>query len=502
MTTTQDIISRLRQPVSSLTELEELLAAPLISLHVTAPTSTGSLRLAAPPSIRQTATLQSVILAHIYPTWENQTKLHDLYFVPPKFGAAGRSSEGTRTLVLSSLTVLTAPPLTRFAISLLDKLVHTYDLDLIWDIASAEGKEGQMGWDRALAAWMSIPGKVANVLLGSGTTSNQNIPSVLSFEDFATRTSLASERIVWSVAQRQSSELASESDLQRLIHLVSKLISTGHFSESSSSFIPLALPQICARSASAHSQAYMGIWSQIAQDLPGPQLQTFTKSLLNYLDAVLPHQPRSIDSATPTLLHPSRVLYALLGSATRAPPEVWHVLIGSGRTWSRDLIRGILGWAANPDIKSDRPDEKGVALALEHVLARWSDPQYVSRALLSEHQYLTSLLVLTLGALAELPSTSVSSNSDLATDAFLDTSFTDLNDVPTPTSPISPPTSAPVPVHPLITATSTSPQFLQAVGAYLSQRDEAVRRCGMLVAEIVAGSKLDFGDWDGEKEWQ
>jgi telomere length regulation protein len=45
------------------------------------------------------------------------------------------------------------------------------------------------------------------------------------------------------------------------------------------------------------------------------------------------------------------------------------------------------------------------------------------------------------------------------------------------------------------------PLFIKGIGAYISHMDKSVRRCGMLVAEVVAhmaGKKLDFGDWDGD----
>ena len=52
-----------------------------------------------------------------------------------------------------------------------------------------------------------------------------------------------------------------------------------------------------------------------------------------------------------------------------------------------------------------------------------------------------------------------------------------------------------------------SPLFISSIGTYISHLDQSVRRCGMLVAEIVAqrtGKTLQFGDWDGDeynKSW-
>lgn len=54
---------------------------------------------------------------------------------------------------------------------------------------------------------------------------------------------------------------------------------------------------------------------------------------------------------------------------------------------------------------------------------------------------------------------------------------------------------------------SISSPFLESIGTYIGHTDASIRRCGMLVAEVVAqrlGKKLDFGDWDeegGGREW-
>lgn len=54
---------------------------------------------------------------------------------------------------------------------------------------------------------------------------------------------------------------------------------------------------------------------------------------------------------------------------------------------------------------------------------------------------------------------------------------------------------------------SMSSQFISSIGIYISHLDPAVRRCGLLAAEIVAertGKKLRFDGWDGVgegREW-
>jgi telomere length regulation protein len=48
---------------------------------------------------------------------------------------------------------------------------------------------------------------------------------------------------------------------------------------------------------------------------------------------------------------------------------------------------------------------------------------------------------------------------------------------------------------------SCAPEFISSVGRYISHTDKFIRRCGLLVAEVVAkksGRQLSFGGWEGE----
>ncbi|KAF9246576.1 telomere length regulation protein-domain-containing protein [Melanogaster broomeanus] len=54
-----------------------------------------------------------------------------------------------------------------------------------------------------------------------------------------------------------------------------------------------------------------------------------------------------------------------------------------------------------------------------------------------------------------------------------------------------------------VTSVALSPSFISAVGTYISHLDSSIRRCGMLVAEVVAsraGKNLAFGDWEGDED--
>lgn len=54
-----------------------------------------------------------------------------------------------------------------------------------------------------------------------------------------------------------------------------------------------------------------------------------------------------------------------------------------------------------------------------------------------------------------------------------------------------------------VTSAALSPALVSAVGAYITHPDASVRRCGMLVAEVVAsrvGKNLNFDDWEGDDD--
>lgn len=150
-----------------------------------------------------------------------------------------------------------------------------------------------------------------------------------------------------------------------------------------------------------HIKAYTKLWPQIFQNLPGPLLQTLVTSLFMSLDSVSPHPPHSQGPNSPSSLgakaptyHPSQLLSLFLGPADQAPQEVWHVITGTGKAWSSGLTRSIVAWAAGAtSLDQERaPSEKdelsdaGLKLLFEYALARWTDPQHISRALLSEHR--------------------------------------------------------------------------------------------------------------------
>ncbi|CAE7097225.1 unnamed protein product [Rhizoctonia solani] len=492
MTTTisvQELITRLRQPIPSLDELESLLGAPLRSLGINS-ASSGSIKLTNSPSARQLATLQATVLGYVFPAWEDQSKLVWDYFCP---------SNGGEELVLGALGILTVPPLPPSTVKIIDKFVKIYSLDQLWSIShKAKDVNSEIKWDEALKNWISIPAKVANAQAGE-------VEGVLNFERFMLETCKATERITHSVA---TTGRLSEETTNKLVQTMTKLVQTGHFSDGL--FFSATLPACLAHSSDDHKR----VWNHITMNLPGPVLYTFVGSLVGLLNHPTFNSAFSNDGGSRglTSYQIANLFDLFFGSVNEAPPEVWNVLLGGGRSWNSKIVRALVGWATRAAAKQEVggpiefdkvlleeiPDNgdsvleahnvDGLSVLLEQILERWTDPQHVSRALLNEHRYLTSLLVLTLGVLLS------SSSSTPA----LETPYDPLSFSPPHSRPSSPaPTNQPK-LHPLITKTGTSPTFIRSVGTYISHRDESVRRCGMLVAELVAGGKLDFGGWEDD----
>ncbi|KAH7339084.1 hypothetical protein B0J17DRAFT_768094 [Rhizoctonia solani] len=491
MTTTisvQEIISQLRQPIPSLDELESLLNAPLRSLGVPT-TASHRLKLTSPPSPRQLITLQATILGYVFPAWEDQTKILWDYFCPPNGGGI---------LTIGSLNVLTVPPLSPSAIKILDKFVRTYSLERLWRILNkGAGDNNEIKWDEVLKNWISIPAKVANVQAGE-------VEGALNFKIFMLETCKSVERVIHSVA---SGGPPSEETTNKLVQTLTKLVQTGHLTDG------LFFSDTLSVCLTHSTNEYRHIWNQISQNLPGPVLHTFVGSLVGFLN----HPPlsstlsNSKSSQDLTSYEMATLFTLFFGSANEAPPEVWNVLLGGGRSWNPRIARALVEWAARATgeqgangqiefnkgileetlgiddiLQKETYQDDGLSALLEQVLSRWTDSQHISRALLSEHRYLTSLLVLTLGVL--LSSSPPASTTEKPYDPL---SFS-----PPSSRPPSPIPSSRPKLHPLVVKTSTSPQFIRSVGTYLSHRDESVRRCGMLVAELVSGGKLDFGGWD------
>lgn len=127
-------------------------------------------------------------------------------------------------------------------------------------------------------------------------------------------------------------------------------------------------------------------------------------------------------------------------------------------------------------MNSDSFHELAQEAFLSHLVDVWSASEHIKHSLLSRHQC-KSLHMQHVVHLENLL-------SDISTLLLLVVTH-------------FPPTSNEV------TSVALSPSLVSAVGAYISHSDTSVRRCGMLVAEVVAsrvGKNLSFDDWEGDDD--
>ena len=114
---------------------------------------------------------------------------------------------------------------------------------------------------------------------------------------------------------------------------------------------------------------------------------------------------------------------------------------------------------------------------LFHLVDAWSASEHIKHSLLSRHQC-ESLLVEHVAHRID------NMFSDISTLLLLVVTY-----FPQPSNEV--------------TSVALSPSLISAIGAYISHPDASVRRCGMLVAEVVAskvGKNLIFDDWEGDDD--
>jgi hypothetical protein len=203
----------------------------------------------------------------------------------------------------------------------------------------------------------------------------------------------------------------SAETINRLVQTVTKLVQTGHFSDGL--FFLATLPACLEH----YGDEYNGVWNQITQNLPGTVLFSFVQSLVGFVGTRTSsptHLPIKYNGDL-TFYQLSKLFNLFFGPANETSPEVWNVLLGPGRSWSAQVVRALVRWAAGVQVEqgvgqpiefeknlleeipqSDAileqgiPRGNGLQILLEQVLARWTDGQFISRALLREHRCMLS----------------------------------------------------------------------------------------------------------------
>ncbi|KAL1947580.1 hypothetical protein VTO73DRAFT_13304 [Trametes versicolor] len=353
-------------------------------------------------------------------------------------------------------------PMKDYSIRLLAKLAKAYPIDVLHTILFS-GNSGvlygrhSMTWEDCVRNVLAVPAKVANYM-----EERRDLPPALEYGSFFADVSIRTEQLIYvSQAERSQDKISS------IAYLLSKLVNTGVFSSSvptspaQPSFFQATLPTIRSRLLYDNGD-YSAFWTKLLTSLPSSMtLRSILTSLLTHLTpipVVLDNSVRSRRLITREALLAKR----LVGLLHKDNPELVDCFsaVAFGRNWDEGHARIFACWAAGA--QKDSRDRKALDVLLAKAVDIWTDADHVRQSLLSQHKYVTSLLLVTLKC---FPS--------------------------------------PSPAHDM----ALSPSFVQSVSTYISHLDPSVRRCGMMVAEEVAraaGKSLDFGDWEGDdpgKAW-
>ncbi|TFK72508.1 hypothetical protein BDN72DRAFT_792148 [Pluteus cervinus] len=459
----RSLIDRLKHPIPDLSLLLTLLTGPLDILGLLPPRfarhNTQPLSLALADLLKHIPSFQDAILEHIVPTWDgvlsegDQLSLVEQYFCPDAFSFA---NPNTGEIVLFAYSTILSRPLTDFSIGLLARLSSEYSIDKLYTIAHSghgiSGAKRNAKWEDCVRDVMAVPTRVANALEGKKS------PATLEYGRYMNAVCARCECLLYDLSKKKARD-----SIQPLLYLFTKLVNIGAFpatqpvSRSQPSFFQSTLHIIESRldgSEPRYAEFWHTLFASFGSSLT---LQSILTSLLGSISPVRPTDPTPKERALAKSM--GLLLFNLVGPLSPEQEELWETAFGVilSRNWGEGYARIFVCWVCASH--NGKVDEKALEQVLDRVLDAWSSPEHVKHSLLSRHHYTTALLLLTI---ASFP--------------------------PAAQTPKS---------------LAISPAFVTGVGAYISHNDPSVRRCGMLVAEVIAqraGKKLDFGDWDGESE--
>ncbi|KAF7295097.1 Telomere-reg-2 domain-containing protein [Mycena indigotica] len=456
------IIEQLKAPIADLDTLLHLLTPPLACLSLLPPRfniyHVHPLPAAAFQVPRHMAMFQREILSHVGPTWEavlaeqQLDSLLEQYLCPDLFSFNSPAAGDVSLLAYSTLMSL---PFTDYSIRVLVRLSERYPIDRLFVAVfshDAHDKKRMRQWEDCVRNHASVPARLANALQG------HDVPAPLEHSSYFANVCKRTECAVAALTAPPR-----EYEISALAYLLTKLVNIGMFppvppsSPREVSFFEVCLPQIRARLAKTTALAYASSWTSILREIPSTlNLQ----SVLICLFANLRADAGVSSSHSDRMVVKEESLFLLGFIKLPDSDDWWDVILATllSRDWSEAHARIFVGW-----ISQLENGERALEGLLDFVIDIWANPDHVKHSLINRHHYVTSLLLITTSYLPR-------SSSKLSLIAF----------------------SAPL---------------ISGVGEYIAHLDESVRRCGMLVAEIIAelgGKKLDFGDWDGaavSKTW-
>ncbi|EMD38650.1 hypothetical protein CERSUDRAFT_153646 [Gelatoporia subvermispora B] len=471
----QDVIARLQSPITDISTLFQLLSAPLACIGLLPPRyrkhDVLSLHSKSFDIDRHVPPLQRALLEHIIPTWgsildqEHAFELVEQYFCPDSMSFA---SPAAGRVAVHAYSTLLSIPLRQQSIRLLATLCKSYPIDVLHSVVFARHNSTSSGkqtitWEDCVRNVAAIPAKVANVVADSTA-----IPVELEQGAYFRHFSVRCEHLMWQLSSKLSRE-----NISSIAYLLTKLVNIGAFpstrtvSPSQPSFFSATLPTIKERLISPEVDRYSSFWTEV---LSGLASTLALQSILASLFSALADVSLALDPSTGTRALVKREALLLRGILGRLRKDRGELVdsftaIALGRDWSEGHARIFSCWAAGAE--DGQSDTEALEILATRVSDMWTTPDHVRHSLLSRHRYMTTLF---LTALSNFPPAPAPSPSPYLTLAF-------------------------------------SPSFISSISTYISHLDVAVRTCGMLVGEVVAGGagkKLDFGDWEGdepEKQW-
>ncbi|KIK95305.1 hypothetical protein PAXRUDRAFT_140993 [Paxillus rubicundulus Ve08.2h10] len=477
----QDVVCQLQSDITEFQTLLPLLSLPLAKVGLLPPhfssfnsLSNEDVTVDIPKVFPQ---IQRILFESILPTWETTLEEEGCYALALQYFCPDASSSSAGKVALCAYSTILSSLIRQRSVDILLRLAKEYPLDrLFWVVCSIRDPAHRyVCWDDCLRDVFAVPSKIANALQGRGVPVDVGLPNY--YNNLSART----ERLIYALSKQSVPGQSLPPTIQLLefllVHfaaddvllitqLLSKLANVGAFpgspylSPSQSSFYRSTLQSIRHGLKDTDTMSYQKLWNRILSTLPSMLTQqAILASLFSSLSSL--ELPLSACARDRGVIRREAIFLRDLVGDINPHDDPWDSVLAVmlGRSWSENHSRVFVCWFAS----CTQYSAQALRACLSRITEVWSAPEHITHSLLSRHQYISMLLVLVV------------------------THFR--------------------PSSEEVTSLAHLPAFISAVGTYISHLDGSVRRCGMLVAEVVAtraGKNLDFGGWEGDedgKEW-
>ncbi|KAI9566479.1 telomere length regulation protein-domain-containing protein [Boletus coccyginus] len=455
----QELLSQLQAQITEFQTLLPLLCLPLARVNLLPPQFRRFNSLPSKDVVVDVARvfppIQRVLLESILPTWETILEEEGCsalilqYFCPDAFSDA---SPPAGNVALCAYSTILSLPLRNRSVDFLSRLAKEYPIDRLFYAVSTihDPARRSVSWDDCLRDIFAVPVKIANAFKGQGIATDLCLP------DYYNNLCIRTEFLIHALSKHAVADL----DLSLVTQLFSKLVHVGAFpssahpSPSQSSFFHSALPSLRGRLRDKESKSYQNLWNRTIASLPSVLTQqAIFASLFSSLTLESTLGVSTRDRGI--VRREAALLYDIVGDIG-VHDDLWNSLVSVilTRTWGENHSRVFVCWLASGTQSSQAQEA-----FLSRLVGIWSVSEHIKHSLLSRHQFISILLLLVVSHFPQY------SNE--------------------------------------VTSVALSPSLVSAVGAYITHPDASVRRCGMLVAEVVAsraGKNLNFDDWEGDDD--